>query len=167
MDRKTENMIYNIGRSILQETSLAKMASGINVAPDPYSDWNGYVAWRAKQGNPVSQTADPNSLETISLKQQGYVNAAAQGLNKHDTAETWGPGDKSSALKPISSTPTAPTNTVNSTDHSLFDRAGDWWGGLSTPEKTGVIGLVGAPLALGASYLAYKKMKENNKENKK
>lgn len=160
MDRKTENMIYNIGRSMLQETSLAKMASGINVAPNPHTDWDGYVTWRAKQGNPVSQTADPNSLETISLKQQGYVNAAAQGLDKHDTAETWGPGDKSSALRPVS---TVPINVGDSTDPSLFDRAGDWWGGLSTPEKAGVVGLAGAPLALAGSYLAYKKMKENKK----
>ena len=163
MDRKTENMIYNIGRSMLQETSLAKIASGINVAPNPHTDWNGYVAWRAKQGNPVSQTADPNSLETTALKQQGYVNAAAQGLDKHDTAETWGPGDKSSALKTVPSTSTAPTDAIGSTDPSLFDRTGEWWGGLSTPEKAGVVGLVGAPLALGASYLAYKKMKENKK----
>ena len=173
MDRKTENMIYNIGKSMLQENlGLAKMKP--NFVPNAYTDPEAYAAWKRSQG--VDDIGDANAPGTKMTRILGSGLAGVDGSDKVD-GETWGPGDKIGTLGksfPKASGTQTSTDTVENVpqeaDHGLWDKLGgawdglgDKWSGLSTPEKAGVVGLVGAPLALGASYLAYKKMKENKK----
>jgi len=177
MDRKTQNLIYNVGKSILQEEKNGVFGfdtSGIgaqlkfNPASLPPKE---YIEYAKSHG--LTTTADPNDPETKLMRIHGELLAQADGTDKYDTAETWGPGDKTTVLgKTGPSTPAAPATDAGApdSDPGMFSRAGEWfsglpnrtgewWGGLSNPEKAGVIGLAGAPLALGASYLAYKKLR--------
>ena len=193
MDRKTQDLLYNIGKTILHETSEVS-AKGLTMNPAVASGASGHFFDAPKsidfntdgievgdknkgilqreadiaraEDSIGSVPANPKEFHNMLLKRQLDVIGAKDPEERTlDDFGSYTPQPTISATPGTS--PVAPIgffDRVSGMASDAKNSIGDFWDARSTPEKIGIGALAaGVPLALTGSYLAYKKMKENKK----